>query len=287
MTDNLQHHLRTLRPTAEQALEAWRVIVAAERTQVETLPDMAKPEDFYAPMAERFRDDPRRTDDAALNLVLSIVEPGETWLDVGAGGGRFALPVALRAGRVIAVEPSNGMLAVLRRAMAEEGIDNVDIFQERWPGESRAPRADVAFISHVGYDIEEIGPFLDQMEQHAARLCAALLFVVSPTSDFAPLWPPVHGQEKVTLPGLREFTALLYARGRRPDTRLLRLKPRANKDVEELIESARRALFVKPGSEADVRLSEACRQLAVEVESGVSFSAAPRYVGLVTWAPPR
>lgn len=285
MTADLTPYFRTLRPSEAEALEAWRAIVAAERQQVERLPDRALAEDFYGPIAQRFREDPRRSDDPSLDLVLSHVLPEETWLDLGAGGGRFALPIALHARRVIAVEPSNGMVSVLREAMAEEKIKNVDIFQERWPGESAAPVADVGFISHVGYDIEDIGAFLDQLESHSSRMCAALLLVVSPTSDFAPLWPAVHGEAKVTLPGLREFTALLYARGRRPQTTLLQQPPRTYASVEALAESARRPLFVRPDSEADKRLLDACYATSTPYNGEIVLSQEHRSVGLITWSP--
>jgi hypothetical protein len=217
--------------------------------------------------------------------VLSLVEPADKWLDLGAGAGRFALPIALRCRGVIAVEPSNGMVSALREALDEEGIENVEVFQERWPGPSLAPGADVGFIAHIGYDIEEIGPFLDQLERQSRRLCAALLFVVSPTSDFAPLWQPVHGEPRVTLPGLREFAALLYARGRRPETQLIDLPPRSYKDVGALHEAARRPTWVLPGGEKDAALRIACEELAVQVEGGISLSSSPRSLGIVTWRP--
>lgn len=285
MNDDLIVASRTLRPTENEALDAWRTLVVAERTQVESLPERPRPEDFYAPVASRFRDDPRRTDDPSLDLVLSLVRPEDTWLDLGAGGGRYALPLALHCRGVVAVDPSPGMLQVLRQAMSDEGISNIEVHHERWPGPTAAPVADVGFIAHVSYDIEDIGPFLAQLEQHSARLCAALLFVNSPTSEFAALWEPVHGAPRVTLPGLRELTALLYARGRCPETRLIDLPPRTFESVEALHEAARRPTWVLPGSEKDAALRRACEQLAVAVEGGVALSPRPRTLGLVTWQP--
>lgn len=285
MSENLTAAFTTLRPSEQQALDAWRAIVAAERAQVEALPDRAQPSDFYAPMAQQFRDDPRRTDDPSLDLVLSIANADETWLDIGGGAGRYALPLALKVARVGVVEPSDGMLGVLRQALAEEQISNVDVYQERWPGPSNAPGADVSLICHVGYDIEDIGPFLDEMEQHTRRLCAALLFVVSPTSDWAPLWRLVHGEPRVTLPGLREFTTLLYARGCRPETRLIELPPRTYASLDAMAESAARPLFVKPDSNEAARLRIACSQAAVLTDGGFALSEAPRSMGLVTWKP--
>src|SRR5437868_13409163 len=107
-----------LRPTAEAALGAWAARVRANREQVEQFRE-ASPSDFYAPVAGMFRADPRRTDEPALNFLRSLLEPNDVVLDIGAGGGRYALPVALVALEVIALDPSPGMLEVLRQGMAE------------------------------------------------------------------------------------------------------------------------------------------------------------------------
>ena len=222
-----------------------------------------------------------------LDRIRSLVRPDETWLDIGAGGGRYALPIGLLAKRVYAVEPSMGMRESLAASLREHSIDNVDIYDERWPGVSTVPRADVSFLGHVGYDIAEIGAFLDQMESSTRRLCVALLFDPSPTSDFAPLWRPVHGEERVTLPAMRELTALLFARGSFPQLSATALPPRIYESRDALHRAARRPLWVLEGSLEDERLRGAVQELAVEVDGGVALNSRPRQLGLVTWEPAR
>src|ERR1051325_3581321 len=162
------HHAESaLRPSVAAVLEAWRTLVSSERNQVESLPNRPRPEDFYGPIAQAFRDDPYRKDDPLLELVRPLARAGETWLDLGAGGGRYTLPLALAVRRIYAVEPSAGMREQLAAAVTEHGITNLDIYAERWPSPSSdAPIADVGFMSQVGYDIEDIGPFVDQLEAH-------------------------------------------------------------------------------------------------------------------------
>src|SRR5215510_15797863 len=116
-----------LRPEAAAALEAWRRRVSANREQAERLREGTPPRDFYAAVASDFRADPRRTDEPALDLLRSLVVPGETWLDIGAGGGRYALPLALLAGEVVAVDPSEGMWRVLSEGVREHSIANIRI----------------------------------------------------------------------------------------------------------------------------------------------------------------
>ena len=277
--------MNLLRPTASEAAEAWRQLVVAEREQVERLPDRPRPEDFYAPVAQSFKADPHRTDEPLLDFLRGLVRPEETWIDIGAGGGRYTLPIALLARRVYAVEPSAGMRQAILEAAQEHAIENIDVFDERWPAESTAPIADVAFISHVGYDIADIGPFLDEMDTHASRLCVGVLFDRAPISEFGALWPAVHGGARALLPAMGEFVALLFARGRTPELRFLSLPPRIYPDLDTLHRSARRPLWVLEGSDMDGRLAEAVRNLAVPVDGGYALSRANRQLGVVTWQP--
>src|SRR4029079_1494870 len=73
---------------------AWASRVRANREQVERIREVPDGQDFYAPVSSLFRADPTRTDDPVLHVLLDLVRHGETWLDVGAGAGRFALPIA-------------------------------------------------------------------------------------------------------------------------------------------------------------------------------------------------
>jgi SAM-dependent methyltransferase len=285
MSEAIEAARRVLRPSADEAAEAWRVLVTEERDQVERLPNRPRPEDFYGPIAEAFRADPMRTDEPALNLLRELVRGDESWLDVGAGGGRYTLAIALQARRVYAVEPSQGMREVLAASAEEHGIANLEIFAERWPCESEVPVAEVGFISQVGYDIAEIGPFLEQLEAHSQSLCVAMLFERAPISDFAPLWQAVHGEERALLPGLGEFMTLLYAKGRFPQISVIDLPPRTFADLETMQRACRRPLWVLEGSAEDARLGKAIRELAVEVEDGVTLSARNRHLALVTWQP--
>jgi len=277
--------MNLLRPSAAEAAEAWRQLVIAEREQVEQLPNRPRPEDFYAPVAESFKADPRRTDEPLLDALRDLVRPDETWIDIGAGGGRYTLPIALLARRVYAVEPSAGMRQALAEAAGENGIDNIEVFDERWPGESSAPVADVAFISHVGYDIAEIGAFLDMMDAHASRLCVDVMFSEAPITEWAPFWRPVHGEERQLLPAAGEMMTLLFARGRTPELRFIDFPRRVFPDLETLQRSARRPIWVLEGSEQDKRLAAAVEKQAVRVEGGYALSRVARRLGILTWQP--
>jgi cyclopropane fatty-acyl-phospholipid synthase-like methyltransferase len=56
----------------------------------------------------------------------------DTVLDMGAGDGRLAVPMARRVARVTALDPSAGMLRQLEGRMAEAGLGNFRTIQARW-----------------------------------------------------------------------------------------------------------------------------------------------------------
>lgn len=259
-------------------------MVRANRDQAERLREAPAGDDFYAPVAANFRADPFRTDEDALNSVLELVRSDETWLDIGAGGGRYALPVALKARGVTVVEPSTGMLEILREGMNEHGISNIQVVQERWPV-SPPPKADVAFISHVGYDIEDLGPFLDAMEASASRMCVALLLAEAPASLAKRFWPPIHGEERDLLPALPEFVTLLMARGRFAETKQAGMRtPGHYSDLDSAAKFVRQQLFIEPGGAKDMKLREMLS--ATQTPEGIPTGGEPVPLGIVTWAPP-
>ena len=111
---------------------AWADRVRANREQAERFRE-TQGGDFYAPVSALFVADPRRTGEPALDVLAEQAGSNETWLDIGAGAGRYALPLAQRVREVIAVEPSASMRRALRTGMDEHGIGNVRIVPGAWP----------------------------------------------------------------------------------------------------------------------------------------------------------
>jgi len=274
-----------LRPAATAALADWAARVRADREQVDRCREVADPTDFYAPVVHRFHLDPRRADDDVLAVMLEHARPDEVWLDIGAGGGRYALPIALRVREVVAVEPSPAMAETLRAGMAESGIGNVRVVQSRWPMESEPPTADVSLLAHLGYDVGEIGPFLDAMEKAARRLCIAVMGESAMTTVATLFWQDVHGEPRVRLPALPELLVLLLARGRLPEVRLVDRVAPAFESVEEALAMARRQLWVREGSAKDAVLARLVRESLLERDDRFTFDRHPSKIGIVTWPP--
>lgn len=276
--------------TAAELESAWAERVRANRDQVDQVREVAD-RDFYAPVSSLFVADPRRTGEEALDALLSIAEPDERWLDIGAGAGRYALPLAIKVGEVIAVEPSASMRNALRTGRAEHGLDNVTIVGAAWPEAldelGEPPIADVALIAHVGYDIAAIGPFLDAMETAASRLCVAVMTDQSPASVADPFWPIVHGMERVPLPALPELAELLRARGRTTEIQRVERAPRTFDSFDGLATFVRRQLWVAEDGEKEQRFRAALAENARELDDdGWTLRNPPvGSIGILSWEP--
>jgi SAM-dependent methyltransferase len=290
-----EHGVETPARELRAAEAAWAERVRANRDQVDRLREVPDGADFYARVTSIFRADPRRTNEPVLDELLTIAVRDESWLDIGAGAGRYALPLALAVREVIAIDPSGGMLASLRELMEEHAIRNIRIVEGRWPPDQGlaatlgpAPIADVALIAHVGYDVESIGSFLDAMEAAARRLCVAVLMDSSPASAAEPFWLIVHGEPRARLPALPEFVALLQGRGIDPAVTMVLREPREFDSLESIDAFLRRQLWIAGGGEKERRYLDALDQLVVKTAGAFTVrDQEPSSVGVATWTPSR
>jgi SAM-dependent methyltransferase len=274
-------------PVPAELEAAWAERVRANRVQTERLREADTP-DHYAPVTNLFVADPRRTGEPALDALLAMTRPEATWLDLGAGAGRYALPIALRVREVVAVEPSGAMRRALRTGMAEHGIGNVRVIPGTWPEAldelGELPAVDVALIAHVGYDIDGIGAFLDAMETATRDRCVALMTDRSPASVADPFWPLVHGEERVALPALPDLVELLRARGHDPYVEVVERSPRTFDSASALTAFLRRQLFIAEGGEKDVHFRAILPDHIVRRDGGWTLAERPAgSLGLVTW----
>ena len=267
------------------AIETWGEMVRVEHAQSDRI-RRVRPADTWTESATQFKADPRRTGDGLVNELRSRLKPGETLLDVGAGGGRLALPLALTCQSVTAVEPSPSMCTVLRETADEFSIGNVSIVEAGWLDASVQP-ADVLLCSHVVYVVEEIGPFVRKMHSHARRLVLAVLFQSPPQSSMYGLWEQVHGEKRHALPSLPELVPVLEELGIRPEVTELDEQPLPSfKSLQEAEEMIAQRLYITPGTEAMSRLERALERTLHE-EDGVWLieGVQPLRPCIVAWEP--
>ena len=267
------------------AVETWGEMVRVEHEQSDRMRGV-RPTDHWTQYAHQFKADPRRTGDVLLERLRARMQPEDTLLDVGAGGGRLALPMALSCRSVTAVEPSPSMCAVLRETAEENGID-VGVVEANW-ADAQVQPADVVLCSHVIYVVEDIGSFVSKINSHARRLVLMVVFQSAPQSQMYQLWEQVHEEYRHPLPSLPHFTPVLDEMGiayeieeMPPDS------ARGFDSEEEAREMIAQRLYIPRGSQAEAKLSGILDASLQEEPDGIwrIKGSQPLQTCIVSWTP--
>ncbi len=267
------------------ATQHWTEMIRLEHAQSDSMRKDEPPADSWANSAQQFRADPRRTDDPLVNHLRRQITPEQMVLDVGAGGGRLALPLALGAKKVIAVEPSASMCRVLREVAAEFGVENVDVVESGWL-DAQVPPVDIALCCHVLYTIQDIDLFVRKLGEHAG-LVLAVMYQAPPQSRLYPLWELVHGEPRLALPSLPEFLEVLGQLGIEPEIEVVSTESnRGFESLETAKEQLARRLYITPESAEMERLEELLPQVLEEKDGGFSIKGAtPLEPRVISWRP--
>lgn len=169
------------------------------------------------------------------------LQPGFRVLDIGAGPGSFALPLAARVRRVTALEPAAGMAEILRRRIKQRALRNLDVDQRAWgqvelEREGWAGAFDLVFASmSPGVDGPEA---LERMNRASRGFCFLGGWSGAQWGRWgqarSELWPLLFGEPQGQYPhDLLYAFGLLYARGFRPELRFRWRESRRDLSREE------------------------------------------------------
>ena len=124
-----------------------------------------------AKMVERWRKVAQQLDagerdlpDALLDHILGRLTSEMTAVDIGAGIGRWTLPMAERVRHVTALEPLAGMRTVLSERIARHRVANVAIVGAPWM-KAEVPLHDVVIAAHATYTTTDLVAFVRKMER--------------------------------------------------------------------------------------------------------------------------
>ena len=269
------------------AARRWRTMVEEEHAQSERVRGKeAGSGDFWAPFSERFRPEPQNSDDPVMQRLLLEIRPEHTVLDVGAGGGRLALPVSMQCREVVAVEPSESMGAILEQEARRVERNNIRLVPSTWE-EAEVEAADVVLCVQVLYTVRDVVPFLRKLEAHAREKVLVVLYENPPQFQAHPLWPGVHGEERLKLPCLRELMSVLWEMGIFPDLEMLTpQEPRGFDSLYRAMEQMGSRLLVAPGSTGEGLLTQALTDLLEERGGRLKIRGVqPFRPALVSWHP--
>ena len=212
--------------TAASAYAARVDAVVAQRTR---LRGTQPPGDMFAhlpPEHPLLHSEPCRPLDSNLAALAAYVEPNDVVVDVGGGGGRVTLPLALRCRGAVNVDSSAAMRAGFEANAKRAGLTNVRFIDGDWLTVT-PPVGDLALANHVTYLIREIVPFIEKLEAAGRRRVIITVGSPPPPAWHARLFQVVHGEDEEVVPGLPELLAVLWELGILPDVRVLpdRLMP--------------------------------------------------------------
>lgn len=132
---------------------------------------------------------------AVFRVTAPLLARCRTALDVGAGFGALAVPLARRMERVTALEPSPAMAQALREDAARQGVTNVDVIEAAWSA-VEVPPHDLVLCAHVSPLLAPGSDFLAALPRLARR--AVILVRDAPGGDdkffFSHLYPLLLGR---------------------------------------------------------------------------------------------
>jgi SAM-dependent methyltransferase len=154
----------------------------------------------------------------------------KTIVDVGAGTGVFAIPLAKNREKVVAVEPSRGMLDILRGKAEDEGLTNIEYINKRWEDVTthellkiNGGKYDAVICSHALYYVTDLHHSLRKMDSisgGSVHLLTGGSHNIN-SQDHSRLWARIHGKPAPAYPDYSCLYMVLREIGLHPDIEML------------------------------------------------------------------
>ncbi|MFA5269165.1 MAG: class I SAM-dependent methyltransferase [Methanoregula sp.] len=152
--------------------------------------------------------------------IIDLMKPdsGCRILDIGAGPGTLAIPLAGLSAEVTAIEPAAGMAEVMREHAAGKGVTNLKILQKRWedvdPVTDLDGPYDIVFASH-SLGMPDIRGAIEKMIAVSSGRIYLFWFggITSWEKPMLDLWPKLHCKEYVPGPKADVLFNVLWSMG--------------------------------------------------------------------------
>jgi SAM-dependent methyltransferase len=214
--------------------------------------------------------------------ALRWLPAGGAVLDVGAGGGAASLPLAGRAGHLVAVDPLPEMLEAFAAAARKAGIAT-DTVRGNWPDVAgEVAPADVVVCTDVLYNVPDLAPFALALTSRARARVVVQLTARHPLASLGPLWLRLHGLERPEGPTADDAVAALRALGLQVEREnWTTTQAGAFERFEDLVAFSRRRLCLP--AERDPEIAEALRPLSVHDDTGYRVAPLRRPIVTLSW----
>jgi SAM-dependent methyltransferase len=109
--------------------------------------------------------------DALIDFALYTMGDVDTIIDIGAGTGRWTIPLAIKAKKVTAIEPSEKMINLLQNNIRSQNKTNIRIVSTTWENAADIKPHDVAVCAHGIYTSPDFFDYISKMEIMAIKQC--------------------------------------------------------------------------------------------------------------------
>jgi SAM-dependent methyltransferase len=150
-------------------------------------------------------------------------------LDIGAGPGTIAVPLASRVASVTAVEPAAGMAEVMSEHALEKDVTNLSIIRKRWEDVDYKKDLDGPYdlvIARHSLGMLNIRDAVKSMCEASSEWVYLFWFAGSTGWEKAmiDLWPKLHGREYQPGPKADILYNVLYSMGIYPNMETLQME---------------------------------------------------------------
>jgi Methyltransferase domain len=251
--------------------DQWRSLVAERAAAAGGHSDPG----YWDRRAPTFARSTQARSDAFLDVLAPYISPRKTLIDVGAGSGRHAVPLAERLEWVTAVEPSEGMRAQIPPR------DNMTVVASTWQDAAVAP-ADLLICSHVLYGVDDPVSFITKMET-SARERVFIMLRESPMAHLGALVRDRMLGEEPRLPRFSDLFMLLMQMGIAPDVRFTSYpNPQRYADMDEALADCEAMI----GDRWDEKRGRPIVEGLLERDTdGLVFNGGVTLTGIAHWQP--
>jgi len=223
--------------------------------------------EFWDKRAKMFNESMKRNDRAEGIIAKLDIEPDDTVLDIGAGPGTLAIPLAKMVKHVTAIDPSKVMLSCLKENAVTEGLNNITCINKKWEDVligSDITKHDVVIASH-SLAMLNIKEMLSKMNDVAKQYVYIFTFSGWRFWDYDELWLRLFGEEYRPGPDYIYLYNVLYEMGIHANVEIIKSEHKQRfSNLDEAVERWKENLDVSSLEAEVVIRSYLSEKLAVE-----------------------
>lgn len=253
--------------------EMWRELIVANSYRADSEPIRR-----YKNHSHQKRERP----DPLLDFILQSIDGNVTVLDIGAGNGRWAIPLAKRAKTVTAIEPDREMVELLKENM-KDSKGNIKIIRSSWE-EAQVEAHDIVVCAHAMYSSPDLALFTNKMDHYARKSCYLSIRLPPADGVIGKLSHAIYGRLYDSANAVIAYNAL-YSLGIYANVLVENeIYPWVNSTFEEAFLRAKRHLHLESANVHDKLIRDTLGKSLIPAEEGYIWPDGMRSA-LLWWSP--